>query len=725
MIKLSIKTKYKSLVFSSLFFITFFYGQTDSAPEISAEGEQVFCVGNSVNVVTDFTISDTDDTGIKLFFIQISSGYQNGFDTLELVSPPSNISQDWDANRGKLILSATVAGTEILFADLENAVKKVVFKTTATDVEVKKTFSLTIDDANYLPLTDHFYEFISNESITWTDAKIAAENRMYFGRNGYLATLTSQEEADFAGKQASGPGWIGGSDEETEGVWKWVTGPEAATSMANFWNGDVNGSTPNYANWNNNEPNNAGGNEDYAHITDPSIGKRGAWNDLPNGGGTGAYIPKGYIVEYGVPGDPQLNIVATTSIYIPQITSITEATICESGAAIISANSDEGEIIWFDALTGGNELKRGNNFTTPDLNITTTYYVLTSVDGCLNTSRTPVVVNVITRPIITDSTNALICLGVATLSASASTGDVNWYTSETSTTIIFTGNSYQTPSLTSTTSYYVEASNVNCKSSLRTAVIAEVDATIPEFELEKDTYVLCNYIGTVTLKTIPFRNDYTYSWTKDNVVILENSSEINATEFGNYTVKAISKAGCESLEQIIIVKSSEIASITKEDILIVDNSDNNSIDVTIANLGIGVYEFSLDDELGVYKDIGFFENISTGMHTLFVRDKGGCGLASYEFSILVYPKFFTPNGDGTNDVWKIDGFNKNFYTIANIYIYNRFGTLLFIIDQQNEGWNGTYQGKILPSSSYWFKTILTDINGVSIEKIGSFSLLRK
>jgi gliding motility-associated-like protein len=725
MIKLSIKTKYKTLVFLSLFVITFFYGQSDSAPEITAEGEQVFCVGNSINIVTDFTISDIDDTGIELFFIQISSGYQNGFDTLELVSPPSNISQFWDANRGKLILSAAVAGTEILFADLENAVKKVVFKTTATDVEVKKTFSLTIDDANYLPLTDHFYEFISNESITWTNAKIAAENRMYFGRNGYLATLTSQEEANFAGKQASGPGWIGGSDEETEGVWKWVTGPEAATSIANFWNGEVNGSTPNYANWNNNEPNNAGGNEDYAHITDPSIGKRGAWNDLPNGGGTGAYIPKGYIVEYGVPGDPQLNIVATTSIYIPQIETISNATICESSAATISANSEEGEIIWFDALTGGNELKRGNNFTTPDLNITTTYYVLTSVDGCLNTSRTPVVVNVITRPIITDTTNALICLGVATLSASASAGDVNWYTSETSTTIIFSGNSYQTPNLTSTTSYYVEASNVNCKSSLRTVVIAEVDASIPEFELEKDTYVLCNYIGTVTLKTIPFRNDYTFSWSKDNVAILENSSEINATESGNYSVKSISKAGCESLEQIIIVKNSEIAAVTKEDILIVDNSDNNSIDVTIANLGIGVYEFSLDDELGVYKDIGFFENISTGMHTLFVRDKGGCGTTAYLFSILEYPSFFTPNNDGVNDYWHIRGYDKDFYTVSDIYIYNRFGVLLYKLIPKSLGWNGTYGGKMVPSNSYWFKAVLTDINGFSVEKTGSFSLIRK
>lgn len=97
-----------------------------------------------------------------------------------------------------------------------------------------------------------------------------------------------------------------------------MTGPEAGTQ---FWDGNVGGTELTYAFWNNNEPNdypNAGidGEENYAHITDNSVGILGSWNDLPNVTATsGAYSAQGYVVEYGgMSGDPVLNLTATTTI---------------------------------------------------------------------------------------------------------------------------------------------------------------------------------------------------------------------------------------------------------------------------------------------------------------------------------------------------------------------------------------------------------------------------
>jgi len=353
--------KIKKRVLTLLFILvsTFLFSQTDSNPPIvTAVGQQAFCPDSATNIVTDFNITDSDitDTGIEFFYIQISSGYQVNFDKLSLNTNNTTINANWSSSEGKLTLSSSVSGTEMLFSDLIAAVKDVVFTTTASTVEEEKKFSLTIDNANYLESTDHFYQFIPNLGITWTDAKIAAENSpLYYGRQGYLATLTSQEEADFAGKQAIGTGWIGASDEETEGIWKWVTGPEAGTV---FWNGDGSGNSPNgeFANWNlsGNEPNNSGGNEDYAHITHPNLNVPGKWNDLPNVSTLqpgNNYYPQGYIVEYGTTTDPPLNIAASTSIYIPKILSTTNASICTGVTASLSATSNSGDVFWYASET--------------------------------------------------------------------------------------------------------------------------------------------------------------------------------------------------------------------------------------------------------------------------------------------------------------------------------------------------------------------------------------
>lgn len=719
---------FKCKLFFTLYLIgTFFvFSQTDTAPSITAEGQQIYCVGTPIPIVTNFTIEDPDGTGVQNFFIQISGGYQMNFDELVLTGNHPTIIANWNSNEGKLTLSPNNGASEILFSDLESAVSAVVFSSSTTNPTPEKIFSLTLDNANYLPLTDHFYEFVADEGITWAQAKLLAADRTYYGRQGYLATLTSQEEAEFAGKQASGAGWIGGSDEETEGEWKWMTGPEAGTV---FWRGQVNGTTPNFAFWNLNEPNDFRANnttgEDYAHITHPSIGIPGAWNDLPNIGGTDLYAPKGYIVEYGMPGDTPLNIVASTSIYLPQVVNTTSETLCESGFATISAEPSEGTILWYDLPTGGIPKGSGNTFRTPFITENTTYYATISINGCATYQRTPVTVIVNPRPQITSVTNDLICSGSALLSAEASQGDVYWYETETSTTPIFIGDNYQTPDLNATTSYFVGVNHLGCISANRTEVIAEIDDTLSEFSLLQSQFTLCEDLGAVDLVTTNAQGNYTYIWKFEGALLPENTPVISVSIPGDYTVSAVSEAGCISEEQSLTVVNSEKATLTIQDVIIVDNSANNSIQLANPNLGIGTYAYAIDDEFGLYSDEAFFQNLSPGLHTLFVKDKKGCGTASLLFSILSFPSFFTPNEDGQNDVWKISGFNSDFYTSYSILIFDRFGKLLYNLEQNEQGWNGYYNGKLQPPNDYWFRASLTDSNGLSIEKTGNFSLIRK
>ncbi|MGB2327869.1 MAG: hypothetical protein ACPH3L_08785, partial [Flavobacteriaceae bacterium] len=371
-------------------------------PVLFADSREPYCPLSEIKIAENFTITDPDDTGLDFFTVQISSGYSISDDLLTLTGTHPTISTTWNAVEGKLILEPNAPATQILYEDLQTAVREIVFSSTDANISGEKFFSLTIGDGNYLPSTEHFYVYIENIGITWSEAKNLAELSSYFGLQGYLATILSEDENNISAEQISGTGWIGASDEGTEGVWNWVTGPEAGT---NFWNGTFTGGPVAglYSNWNTNEPNQSG-NEDYAHITDNSVGITGSWNDLPNAGGGGPYEPKGYIVEYGgMPGDPILNISASTSIYIPEITATANDRTCTGGSVSLSATVTEGEIYWYDALTDGNLLFTGDTFITPSLTSSTTYYVAASPEGCATTERIAVEAIVDDTPVLLPS----------------------------------------------------------------------------------------------------------------------------------------------------------------------------------------------------------------------------------------------------------------------------------------------------------------------------------
>lgn len=385
-------------------------------PAITATGNQTYCPGTSLKIVETISITnDPAEPDTDAIYVQISSGYVNGQDLLTLANPTAHptVTTSWDAAAGKLKLYSPT-GIKVLYTDFVSAIQDVVFSNSSPAPSGVRNFSINLGQANFLPSTGHYYQFISNVGITWSNAKTAAEALSYYGLKGYLATLLSLDEAKLSGEQASGAGWIGGSDADKEGEWKWVTGPEGLSNGGAgiiFWNGTGNGSTPNFAYWNtmNNEPNQQG-DEDYAHITAPGVGIPGSWNDLSNTGNLtpgNSYQPKGFIVEFGgMPGDPSLpQISASTKISIPKITNTTKSTICGSGSVILQATASENSnIYWFDSAKTGNLLHTGNSFTTPNLTTTTSYFVDVSTEDCLNRPRIEVPVTVNPLPVVKDVT---------------------------------------------------------------------------------------------------------------------------------------------------------------------------------------------------------------------------------------------------------------------------------------------------------------------------------
>ena len=376
----------KSIHLCFLFLVTVVsYAQTP--PSITAEGDQQYCGDTPMNIAMNVSITDPDagDTSLPIVYVQISEGYSNGQDELILTGIHPNIDAFWTPNLGRLALVGPAT-----FAEYEAAIEAIVFETTQTNFTEDKFFSINLGDANYLPSTGHYYFYVQNPGITWTEARDAAAAQTYFGLEGYLATLTTEEEGDLAGSQSSGTGWIGASDADQEGTWQWVTGPEAGTV---FWLGAVNGMAQNdsYTFWNIGEPNNLGG-EHYAHITDPSIGLMGSWNDLPNEGSTdpnNPYHPQGYIVEFGgMPGEPVINLSVSTRIETPKST-IAESESCDAAELTLIVETNTDSVQWYTSETATTPIHTGTSYTVL-LTETTTFWVFPAFSGCTSGPRIPI-----------------------------------------------------------------------------------------------------------------------------------------------------------------------------------------------------------------------------------------------------------------------------------------------------------------------------------------------
>lgn len=127
------------------------------------------------------------------------------------------------------------------------------------------------------------------------------------------------------------------------------------------------------------------------------------------------------------------------------------------------------------------------------------------------------------------------------------------------------------------------------------------------------------------------------------------------------------------------------------------------------------YEYQLDN--GAWQEQSNFIKVKPGLHTVSARDISGCGMAtSAAFRLIGYARFLTPNGDGFNDSWNV--INDPQVSISKVLIYDRYGKLIKQLDPRGSGWDGTYNGAVMPADDYWF---VVDLKDQSTGKVSEFS----
>ena len=258
----------------------------------------------------DLAVENLTGNSLTTAQVKIASGFSFG-DRLMLNNYTGPISASYQTNRGWLTLSG--AGTA---AQYQDALRAVAFSTTNTSANNRLvTFAL----GSAVSFNGHLYQNVTNK-VAFAAARSNALAQTIFGESGYLANITSAEENSFIQQMllesgASNHSWLGGTDEQTEGVWKWGGGPETGLVFR------TNNATPVgvYANWNSGEPNNYS-NEDFLAM----YASTAKWNDNDP-------VTIGYVVEYGAsateavkftgqrtikvaPSGPEITLTAPTSL---------------------------------------------------------------------------------------------------------------------------------------------------------------------------------------------------------------------------------------------------------------------------------------------------------------------------------------------------------------------------------------------------------------------------
>ena len=492
-------------------------------------GGAISSLSTTYNIATyvDPDLIITANGNITGFRVQISQTYTSGDIISYTGTLPSGVTASWNSTTGILSFNGTTTAE-----NWQTLLRTVTFKSTTTTCYANiRRITFVAGTVFYNPLTEHFYEYVAS-SGSWTSAKTSAENRSYFGRVGYLATMSSEAENNFIWKLMSSDGWFGGSDElsqvntakgttafasqaAVEGRWHWVTGPEKGTQFSN-------GNTPSttvisgqYHKWAGGEPNNAGG-EHYAQFYSANSG---SWNDLPN-----TNLP-GYICEYGdMPGD----LTSSVTIFTRQINVGNGSTgtinggdinVCSgSNSTTLTLNNMIGSVVRWESsfdnfFTAGTTISSTSTSITIS-NITKTTYYRAIVNSsspvtCSSLASSSVYLSV--KPTnagtIFAANNTICAGGVVELTLSGQQGNINGWQKSTD-NINWTNITNTTASLTETISsagtyyYRVEVQTPNCGSAVYSTskTISVISGTPPTGgSVSSAVHATTTNSGTLTL----------------------------------------------------------------------------------------------------------------------------------------------------------------------------------------------------------------------------------
>ncbi|MFH0867557.1 MAG: gliding motility-associated C-terminal domain-containing protein, partial [Bacteroidota bacterium] len=324
-------------------------------------------------------------------------------------------------------------------------------------------------------------------------------------------------------------------------------------------------------------------------------------------------------------------------------------------------------------------------------------YTLTTTDynGCTAVSS-PVTISVIiaSPPEINDTT---ICYGTSVLLSADAEGQVVWYNTITADSIISTGSDYTTPIIFDTITYYLLTVDSGCSSGLVPVNVFIYTSSYPP--VVSGNSPVCE--GETIELYCDSADGETYSWTGPGGFLSSaaNPQIINASllNSGNYSLIIYSDS-CTSPASTVAVQVIENPNIALPDSLMLFCVDEGILlDASFPDGSYQWQDFSAN---------AFYYVQAGGLYWVTVN-VGNCKTTDSTqvyaedcTPIIEMPNVFTPNSDGSNDLFL--PMQYEFIIENKIMIFNRWGRLLYESDDVLSGWDGTHDGRECSDGVYFW-----------------------
>ena len=425
-----------------------------------------------------------------------------------------------------------------------------------------------------------------------------------------------------------------------------------------------------------------------------------------------------YYASQTINGCESYRVPVTITIQsTPLVTGNSTQSFCSTANATLENIFVNGtNITWYNSMNGTTVLPA----TTLLLN-GTTYYATQTINGCESPTRTAISVSLF-NTLNASNYSASICdelndgseainLTNYTTNLITSTGNTfNYYnslagaTNQNASDLIQNPNNYNL--IIGTDTIYVRIDSPNTCFQI---VLLNLTLLAKPIVNILDTMPICEGSSININAGAGYDN---YLWSTN-----QTTPSINVTQPGNYSVTVSENHGsliCATTKNFTVVNSN-IGTVSQ--IITSDwTNSENTITVLLTAGSVGNYVYSLN---GIdFQSSNTFTGLENGQYTIYVKDLNGCGIVDEEVYLLMYPKFFTPNGDSFNDTWRIK-FSET-ETNFSVKVFDRYGKFITQFGANSAGWDGTFNGNNLPSSDYWF--VITRENGK--EYRGHFSLKR-